>query len=264
MVHDVVSCCPGQGRPGAQSRVFRSFDECIIWVLWLLTQVRVSQHGIYKRILRSSENCWDGRIIKHKNGALGNGAHQNCLTPWQSDPCQGTNEQALTAFSALQFSSVTQLCLTLCDPMDCSMPGLPVHHLSIELTQTHDHRVGDAIQPSHPLSSLPLRTSNQDARSQTYNIKCRWIYGAVRTILKCWWECEPVPKLCTKCSLGISNFLEEISSLSHSVVFLYFFALITDEGFLISPRYSLELCIQMGISFLFSFAFSFSSFLSYL
>ena len=62
--------------------------------------------------------------------------------------------------------------------------------------------------------------------------------------------------------LFISNFLEEISSLSHSVVFLYFFALITEEGFLISLCYSLELCIQMGVSFLFSFAFCFSSFLS--
>ena len=57
------------------------------------------------------------------------------------------------------------------------------------------------------------------------------------------------------CSLGISNFLEEISSLSHSVVFIYFFALITEEGFLISPGYSLKLCIQMGISFFLSFAF---------
>ena len=63
-----------------------------------------------------------------------------------------------------------------------------------------------------------------------------------------------------KCSLGISNFLEEISSLSHSIVFFYFFALITEEGFLISPCCSWELCIQMGISFLFSFAFHFSSF----
>ena len=64
-------------------------------------------------------------------------------------------------------------------------------------------------------------------------------------------------------NLGISAFLEEISSLSHSVVFLYFFALITEEGF-ISPCCSLKLCIQMGISFLLSFAFHFSSFLSYL
>ena len=63
-----------------------------------------------------------------------------------------------------------------------------------------------------------------------------------------------------KCSLGISNFLEEISSFSHFIVFLYFLALIAEEGFLISSCYSLELCIQMGISFLFSFAFCFSSF----
>jgi len=66
-----------------------------------------------------------------------------------------------------------------------------------------------------------------------------------------------------KCPLGISDFLEEISSLSHSVVFLYFFALIPEEGFLISSCYSLELCIQMLISFLFSFAFHFSLFLPF-
>ena len=50
-------------------------------------------------------------------------------------------------------SSVTQSCPTLCDPMNCSMPGLPVHHQLPEFTQTHVHRVGDAIQPSHPLLS---------------------------------------------------------------------------------------------------------------
>ena len=68
--------------------------------------------------------------------------------------------------------------------------------------------------------------------------------------------CHFWPHLCMKCSLGISNFLEEISSISHSIVFLCFFALLTEEGFLISPGYSLELCIQMDISFLFSFAFA--------
>ena len=51
------------------------------------------------------------------------------------------------------FSSVTQLCPTLCDPMSCSTPGLPVQHQLPEPTQTHVHWVGDAIQPSHPLSS---------------------------------------------------------------------------------------------------------------
>ena len=64
-----------------------------------------------------------------------------------------------------------------------------------------------------------------------------------------------------KCSLGISNFLEEVSSLSHSIVSLYFFALIPEEGFLISPCHSLELRIHMGISLLFSFAFHFFSWL---
>ena len=52
-----------------------------------------------------------------------------------------------------------------------------------------------------------------------------------------------------KCSLGITNFLDKISSLSHSIIFLYFFALVAGEGFLISPCYSLELCIQMTIYF---------------
>ena len=53
----------------------------------------------------------------------------------------------------LQFSSVTQLCPTLCDPMNRSTPGLPVHHQLPEFNQTHVHWVSDAIQPSHPLSS---------------------------------------------------------------------------------------------------------------
>ena len=54
---------------------------------------------------------------------------------------------------SVQFSSYTQSCLTLCDPMNCSTPGLLVHHQLPEFTQTHVHRVSDAIQPSHPLSS---------------------------------------------------------------------------------------------------------------
>ena len=55
---------------------------------------------------------------------------------------------------AYLFSSVAQLCLTLCDPMDCSRPGFPVHHQLSELTQTHVHWIGDTIEPSHPLSTL--------------------------------------------------------------------------------------------------------------
>ena len=55
--------------------------------------------------------------------------------------------------SSVQLSSVAQSCLTLCDPMNHSMPGLLVHHQLLEFTQTHVHRVGDAIKPSHPLST---------------------------------------------------------------------------------------------------------------
>ena len=58
-----------------------------------------------------------------------------------------------TSWATSSFSSVAHLCLTLCDPVDCSIPGLPVHHQLLEFTQTHVHRVCDAIQPSHPLLS---------------------------------------------------------------------------------------------------------------
>ena len=64
-----------------------------------------------------------------------------------------TPEQLGKLLKRFQFSSVVQSCPTLCDPMNCSTPGLPVHHKLLEFTQTHAHRVGDAIQPSHPLLS---------------------------------------------------------------------------------------------------------------
>ena len=64
------------------------------------------------------------------------------------------------SLSSVQFSSATQSCPALCNPMNCSTPGLPVHHQLQEFTQTHVHRVGDAIQPSHPLSSPSPPASN--------------------------------------------------------------------------------------------------------
>ena len=62
--------------------------------------------------------------------------------------------------TSVQFSSEAQSCATLCDPMNHSTPGLPVHHQLPESTQTHVHQVGDAIQPSHPLSSPSPPTLN--------------------------------------------------------------------------------------------------------
>ena len=73
----------------------------------------------------------------------------------------------IRAFScSAQFSSVAQSCPTLCDPMNCTMPGLPFHHQFLEFTQTHVHQVSDAIQPSHPLPSpsppAPNPSQHQD------------------------------------------------------------------------------------------------------
>ena len=63
------------------------------------------------------------------------------------------NQIATVSYNLFRFSSVAQLCPTLCDPMNRSTPGLPVHHQHPEFTQTHVHQNGDAIQPSHPQSS---------------------------------------------------------------------------------------------------------------
>ena len=73
--------------------------------------------------------------------------------------------------------SVTKLCLTLCDPLDCSMPGFPVHHQFLELAQIHVHRVGDTIQPSHPLSSPspPAFNLSQHQGLSSESVLCiRW------------------------------------------------------------------------------------------
>ena len=77
------------------------------------------------------------------------------LLHWQvgSLPLSHQGSPRMHPLSSVQFSSVAQSCLTLCNPMNLSMPGLPVHHQLPEFTQTHIHRVGDGIQPSHPLPS---------------------------------------------------------------------------------------------------------------
>ena len=80
-------------------------------------------------------------------------------------------------FSSVQFSSVPQSCPTLCDPMNRSMPCLPVHHQLPEFTQTHVHRVGDAIQPSHPQSSPSPPAPNPSSIrvfSNESTLRMRW------------------------------------------------------------------------------------------
>ena len=109
------------------------------------------------------------------------------VTPWtaarQASLCTTTSQSLLKLMSiesvmpsnhlilsSVQFSSVTQLCLTLCDPMNRSTPGLPVHHQLPEFTQTHVHRVSDAIQPSQPLLSPPPPAPNPLPASESFSM----------------------------------------------------------------------------------------------
>ena len=81
------------------------------------------------------------------------------------------------SFFPVQFSSVTRSCTTLCDPMYRSMPGLPVHHQLLRFTQTHVHRVGDAIQQSHPQSSPSPPAPNPTQHrvfSNESTLRMRW------------------------------------------------------------------------------------------
>ena len=79
-----------------------------------------------------------------------------------------------STISSVQLSSVAQLCPTLCNPMNHSTPGLPVHHQLLEFTQTHVHRVGDAIQPSHPLSSPSPPAPNPSQHQGIF----QWVYSS--------------------------------------------------------------------------------------
>ena len=80
----------------------------------------------------------------------------------------------------LQFSSVTQSCPTLCDPMDCSTPGFPVHHHLLELAQTYVHQVNNAIQQSHPLSSPSPPAFNLSQHQGLFQRVCFFTSGGQR------------------------------------------------------------------------------------
>ena len=86
----------------------------------------------------------------------------------------------LKSVSSVQFRSVAQSCLTLCDPKNCSTPGLPVHHQLPEFTETHIHRVCDAIQPSHPLSS-PSPPAANPSQHQSFPMSQLFTWGGQST-----------------------------------------------------------------------------------
>ena len=95
--------------------------------------------------------CHTSFIPSSTNGWITLMCQIQCLIPWKE--YTGLEPKCSAFENELQFSSVTQSCPTLCNPMNLSTPGLPVHHQLPEFTQTHVHQVSDAIQPSHPLSS---------------------------------------------------------------------------------------------------------------
>ena len=152
--------------------------------------------------------------------------------------CKGVENQfsSVPQFSSLQFSSVQfiSVLFTLCDPMDCNKPGFPIHHRLLELAQTHVHQVGDAIQPSHPLSSSfppafnlsqhqgPLQwviSLNQVAKVMEFQLQhqsCQWI---VRTdFLQDWLFWSPYSLEKTLKSL-LQHHSSKASILQHSAFF---------------------------------------------
>ena len=129
---------------------------------------------------------------------------------------------------SVQLSSVAQSCPTLCNPMDCGMPGFPVHHQLLEFTQTHVHQVSDAIQLSHPLSSpflLPSIFPSLRIFSSESVLHIRWPkywsfsfsslsneYSGLISFMICWFdlavqwtqESSPMPQLKSISSLVLS------------------------------------------------------------
>ena len=98
----------------------------------------------------------------------------------------------LFTYIHFQFSSVTQSCPTLCDPVNCNTPGLPVHHQLLEFTQTHVHRVSDAVQPSHPLWSPSHPAPNPSQHHSLF----QWVNSShqVAKILEFQLHTPPAPK----------------------------------------------------------------------
>ena len=131
----------------------------------LLISIRCFVWGLWLKLERNDLTCWVDAEMPPGRKSNGKEQHRARVTKWMPlwrKPYlllllmrNRNNYKCLEirVLSSLQFSSVALSCPTLCDPMNPSTPGLPVHHQLPEFTQTHMHCVGDAIQPSHPLSS---------------------------------------------------------------------------------------------------------------
>ena len=122
---------------------------------------KIQVYATYRSLISPLKTYLDQKWNIRKRFFLENGSQKKSGIPIFVSVKIDFKPKAETRHKArsVQFSSVSQSCPTLCDPMDCSTPGLPVHHQLPESTQTHVHWISDAIQPSHPLSSLLLLPS---------------------------------------------------------------------------------------------------------
>ena len=119
-----------------------------------------NSHFLLNSVCKQTEDevvGWHPRLNKETAGDREGVGSLACCSPWRCREMGRTwqlnNSTEAMRFSSVQFSSDAQPCPTLCDPMNCSTPGLPVHHQLLKLAHTHVHQVSDAIQPSHPLLS---------------------------------------------------------------------------------------------------------------
>ena len=123
--------------------------------VWLFATLSTVAHQAPLSMEFSRQEYWSGLPFPPPGDLRTQGSilHFLTLLRWQVDslPLVPPGDK---------FSSVAQSCPTICDPVECSLPGLPVHHQLPEFTQTHVHWVGDAIQPSHPLSHPSPPASN--------------------------------------------------------------------------------------------------------
>ena len=129
-------------------RINESFiSSFLIWIPFISFSSLIAVARTFRTMLNNSSESRHPCLVPDLRG------NDFTFSPLRIMFAVGLSYMAFTMSRQVQFSSVAQLCPTLCDPMNCSMPGLPVHHQLPEFTQTHIHRVGDAIQQSHPLSS---------------------------------------------------------------------------------------------------------------
>ena len=147
-----------------QSMVSQSWTQLNSWAELIplksikirVTKSRFKFHSGHLLLLENCRTSQQFRVLICKMGIL-------------SPPSQTAGK-----VQSVQFSSFTQSCPTLCDPMNCSTPGLPVHHHLPEFTQTHVHRVSDAIHPSHPLSSPSPPTPNPSQHQSLF----QWVHSS--------------------------------------------------------------------------------------